>query len=536
MNQEQILQDVLPFVGGASNISRQVWQKNVLHLAVKDVGVLQLEALRGFDIVAGVELNRSRVSITMQGSEKEEETEMAKNKFDELADQIIGLVGGKDNFTKFFHCVTRLRFVVNDKSKVDEAAIKNIPGVVGTKWADNQIQIIIGTDVETAFNAICQKNGISDTSAAEAAPDQASAKKKITPMTVLEAVTGCIIPVIPAFMGCALVRTIGVLLGMLGIISTDSTTYQFFEIVNEGSNYFIPILVAYTAAKKFGATETLAMALCGMLLAPTFVGNVTNGTAMTLFGLPIYAGSYSGMLFPSIIIVFVMSYVEKFFKKHIHFLEIMLIPVCVTVVMVPLEFALLAPVGSWIGTLITNAIMFAYTKLGFIAVGLMTALFPLMVLAGMHTAMVPAMMTCYMTYGFDPMILPSMSISNFNEGAAALGVMLKSKNKNTRATALGAAIPAIVAGVTEPALFGLNLPHKTPLIAVIIGGFVGGCYLGLQGIGCYGAGGVGIMSVLGFISSEPRTLIHGLIGTVISVVVTFVLTLILYKGDKKEAA
>lgn len=530
MNQEQVLQNILPFVGGTSNISRQVWQKNILHLTVKDVGVLQLESLRGLDIVAGVELNRGRVSITMQGPEKEEEKEMAKNKFDELADQIIGLVGGKDNFTRFFHCVTRLRFVVIDKDKVDEAAIKSIPGVVGTKWADNQIQIIIGTDVESAFNAICQKNGISDTAAADGlAPKEVAKKKKITPMTVIEAVTGCIIPLLPAFMGCGLIRTIGVVLGMVGVISTDSTTYQVFNMVSDGCNYFMPLLVAYTAAKKFGATETLAMAICGVLLAPDFTANVANGVGMTLFGLPIYAGTYSGMLFPSIIIVFVMSYVEKFFKKHIHVLEIMLVPVCTVAVMVPLELCLLAPIGSWLGTLLTNAIMLIYSKLGFLGVGLLTGLFPLMVLVGMHTATIPAMMTCYMTYGFDPLILPAMSVSNFNEGAAALGVMLKSKDKNTKATALGAVIPAILAGVTEPALFGVNLPHKTPLIAVVIGGFVGGCYLGLQGVGCYGASGLGIMSVLGFISSEPHTLIHGLIGTVISIIVTFILTLILYK-------
>lgn len=534
MDRQQFFQTVLPFLGSEDNIIRYIWQDCDLYLTVKDAGALQLEALRMVDTVAGVELSRGRVKITMQGTESGKESNMAKNnKFEELAGSVIELVGGKENYTKFFHCVTRLRLVITDKTKVDEDAINAIACVVGTKWADNQLQIIIGTDVADAYHAICEKNGIKDGAEPADQPDTGE-KKKFSFMAVIEAVTGCIIPLIPVFMGCALVRTIGIVLGMTGVISTDSSTYQILDMVGIGSNYFMPVLVAATAAKRFGATETLAMGICALLLAPTFTANVAEGAAMTLFGLPVYSGDYSSMLFPSIIVVFVMSYVEKFFKKHIRVLQIMLIPLCTVLVMVPLQFCLLAPVGLWIGEIITSAIMYIYTKIGFLAVGLLAGLFPLLVFTGMHTATIPAMMTCYMTYGFDPLILPSMSLSNFNQGMAALGVMLKSKNKDTKATALGAAIPALAAGVTEPALFGVNFPNRTPLIASVIGGFVGGCYLGIQNVGCYGAGGLGVMSVLGFISPEPHTLVHGMIAVILSMAVSFVLTLVLFKDKKGE--
>lgn len=534
MDREQFLQIILPCLGGPENVSRQIWKENKLCVTVKDVGVLQLDALRKSDAVAAANIDRARVTVIMQGLKNEKESEMAKNnKFDGLAGSIIELVGGKENYTEFYHCVTRLRFGIVDKSKVNEDTIRKIEGVVGTKWADNQIQIIIGTDVADAYNAICEKNGIRD--GGESMPKAETAKKKkFTFMTVIEGITGCIMPLIPAFMGCALVRTIGIILGLTGLISTDSTTYQLLDMVGIGCNYFMPILVAGAAAKKFGATESLAMGLCALLLAPAFTANVADGVAMTFFGLPVYAGDYSNMIFPSIIIVFIMSYVEKVLRKYIHVLQIMLIPLCTVLIMVPLQFCLLAPVGLWVGELITNAIMFIYTKVGFIAVGLLAGVYPLLVFTGMHTATLPAMFTCYMTYGFDPIILPSQTLSNFNQGIASLAVVLKTKNPNIKTTALGAAIPAVAAGVTEPALFGVNFPQRTPLIAAMVGGFVGGCYLGLQHVACYAAGGLGIMAVLGFISTEPRTLIHGIIGTVISVVVTFVLTFILYK-DKKEA-
>ena len=535
MDQEQFLQSVFPYVGGKSNVVRHIWRESVLHLSLKDVGALSLDELRQAENVTAVELNRSRISVMTHGLEIKEDKSMAAGKFDELADKIIDLVGGKDNFDIFIHCVTRLRFNVKEKTKVQEAEIQKLSGVLGTKWADNQLQVIIGTDVIDAYQLICERNNITVTEKPNTLEKAADADQKtFSFMTIIEGINGCIIPLIPAFMGCALVRTFGIVLGMLGIISTEPTTYQLLDMVGIGCNYFMPILVASAAAKKFGVTESLAMGVCSLLLAPAFISNVADGVAMTLFGIPVYSGEYSSMLFPSIIIVFVMSYIERFFKRHIRVLQFMLIPLCTVLVMVPLEFCLLAPLGLWIGEIITNAIMFIYSKVGFIAVGLFTSIYPLLVFTGMHNATVPAMITCYMTYGFDPIILPGMTLSNFNQGFATLAVVFKTKKPKTKTTALGAAIPAIVAGVTEPALFGINFPHKVPLISAIIGGFAGGCYLGLQHVATYAAGGIGIMALLGFISSDPRTLIHGIIAAVISISVTFILTFIFYKDQKEE--
>lgn len=462
------------------------------------------------------------------------------DKYEELADKIVDLVGGKDNIEIFAHCVTRLRFNLKDKEKADIAGIEKIGTVIGVKWAGEQLQVIIGQGVAEAYLAVCEKHGLKQAGTKETGVNETASektgtdeKKKFSVMQVIEAITGCVIPLTPAFMGCAIVRTLAVALNMCGILSVESPTYIILNMVGEGGNYFIPILAAYTAAKRFGATEVMAMSLCSLLLAPTFVSNVTNEVPMSIFGLPIYAGDYSSMLFPAIFVVFVMSYVEKFFQKHIpKLLRMLLVPVCTMLIMVPLQFCLLAPAGLYIGSLITDAILFVYNQAGFIAVGLLGALFPLLVLTGMHTATVPAMITCYMQYGWDPIIIPAMTLSNFNQGIACFAVTLKSQNQDVKVMAGGAAVPAIVAGVTEPALFGVNFRYKTPLIAAVAGGFAGGCYLGIMNVGTYAAGGVGIMSVLGFISDNPNTLVHGLIGVAVSIVVTFVLTFILYKDQE----
>lgn len=457
-------------------------------------------------------------------------------KYNALADHVIGLVGGKENILSFTHCVTRLRFNLKDTPKAKTEQIKKLEHTVGTKWAGNQLQIIIGTDVANAYKAILEKNNMQELTSSGNAP-ATKGKKKFRPQAVIEAITGCVIPLIPAFMGVSLVKTLGILLNFMGILSAESSTYMMLDMVGTAGMYFMPILVAYTAAKKFGATEVLAMALCSLMLAPSFVENVTNSAAMTIWGIPVYNGDYSNMLFPSIIVVFVMSYVEKFFKKRIPaVLSMLLVPLCTMMVMVPLMFCLLAPVGLWIGALITDGIMFLYTKAGFLAVGLLAAIFPVLVLTGMHTATVPAMITCYMAYGFDPIILPAMTLSNMAESMAAFGVAVKAKKGDQKSTAIGAGIPAFLAGITEPALFGINLPYKTPLIAAILGGFVGGCYVGITHTGAFGAGGTGVLALVAFISEDAGTFINGIIGVAITCAVTFVATLLLFRNKRDATA
>lgn len=458
-----------------------------------------------------------------------------------LAEQIIEKVGGKENIAAVTHCATRLRFNLKDHDKVDLNALKKLKGALGAQQSGDELQIIIGNAVTDVCNAVCAVGGFTPGKAVDenldTTPTGKSKKDKSIFKSAITAIVGCIIPAIPAMMGACLVQTLVILLSTLGILSAESQTYQMFYMAGTAGMYFFPLIIAYTAAVKFKATPSLAIVLCSVLLYPDFISNVTNSVEMSVFGLPVYAGSYGNMIFPPIMVVFVMSYVERFFNKHCpKSLSIMLPPLLTMLVMLPLELCCIAPIGLIIGDVLASCLLTFYQIFGFIAPAIFTALYPFLVLTGMHYATIPAGTSMFFAYGYDPMVFCSMYLYNFMQGAASFGVALKSKNSEIKGLATSCGISAFVAGITEPALFGISLPHKTPLIASMIGGAVAGAYMGITHTGMFGAGGNGIFSVICFISSDPMTFINGLISVALGLVVTFVLTFILYKDTPSEVS
>lgn len=457
---------------------------------------------------------------------------MAKEKnYEELANNIAALVGSKDNVVSFAHCMTRLRFNVKDKGLVKVEEIEKLEGVVGTQWSNNQLQIIIGQSVGDAYNLICEKNGFKKEAAVE---ENVEEKKKFSAMTIFEGITACIIPLIPLFMASGLLKVLVVLGGLLHILPDTSTTTQILTMASDAALYFMPILVGYTAAKKFGADPSLAMGLCGLLVFPNFVELLGAGSAVSIFAIPVYHATYSNMIFPSILVVFVMSKVEKFFKKYVpELLKVMLVPLLTMLVMLPLALCALAPLGAFIGSGITVAIEFIYGKVGFLGVGILAAVYPLLIITGMHSTMAPVCISYFTKYGFDPLIIPACYIANFNQFAAALGVAVKSKDEKVKGIASSSALTAFLAGITEPALFGVSLRYKKPLVASVIGGLAGGIYAGIMHTKVVAMSGLGVFALAGFLSDDVMNLVNYCIAIVIGMVVTFVITLVTF--NDKEA-
>lgn len=458
-------------------------------------------------------------------------------KYVELADKVVDLLGGKDNISFFTHCVTRLRFNVKDKGLVDVGAIGKLPGAVGAQWSGDQLQVIIGQDVAAAYDLVCEKNGLAREDVVEddagAGIADGASSRRFNPKKILEAVTQCILPIVPAMMGPALIKMVATLLNMAGVLSSDSSTYLVICALSDAALYFMPIIVGYSAAVYFKASPAIVMGLASLLVFSSFVAGVSEGTMTNIFGLPIYAGSYGNMLFPSVLIAFVTSFVERFFKRHLpKMLEYLFTPVLTMLVMLPLMLVVLAPIGLIIGDAITSVCLFLYERVGFISVGLLTAIFPLLVITGMHYATIPAMTTCFLTWQKDPLVYPAMTIYNFCQAAAAAGVLVKSRDSEIKTTSAGVAVTALLAGVTEPTLFGISLRYKTPLVASIIGGFVGGCVFGLLGAAMFTGGGTGILSVVAFVGPDPMLFVYAIIGIVAAMLVTFVLTIVLFKDPK----
>lgn len=456
-----------------------------------------------------------------------------------LAKDILANVGGKENVASVTHCATRLRLNLKNNEKVDLDAIKKLKGAMGAQWSGDQLQIIIGASVDELCNTICKEGGFTPGKAvAETLDDSTASKKKTNPVQkVIEGIVGCIIPAIPGMLAASLTRTLALVLSMVGLLATDSPTYQMLDMAGTAGMYFFPLIIAYTAAVKFKATPSVAIVLCSVLLYPDFISNVTNGVGMSIFGLPVYSGSYANMIFPPIMVVFVMSYVERFFNKHCpKSLRIILPPLLTMAVMLPLELCAIAPVGLILGDLLSNCLLGFYHTFGFLAPAIFTALYPFLVLTGMHYATLPAGTAMFIAYGYDPIVFCSMYLYNIFQGIASAGVALKSKDSSIKGLAGSCAISSLVAGITEPSLFSISLPFKTPLIASMIGGFVGGAYMGITKTGLFGAGGSGIFSVISFVSADPKTFINGIISVVLGSIVTFVLTFILYKDTPEEVA
>lgn len=465
---------------------------------------------------------------------------MASETYRTMAENIVGLVGGTDNITFFTHCITRLRFNVNDKDAVDTKAIEALPGALSVQWSGDQLQVIVGQAVNDAYRLICEVNDLKPEEAVSDdegdAPATQGKQASWHPSMILDAISGCIMPLIPVLIGTGMLKVITIILQMTGLVDAASPTYTVLSFVADSGYYFLPIFVGASAAQRFNTSMGLGMVLGAMLIHPTFVSAVTEGTSLDLFGLPIYAASYASTIFPTIIAVYVMSFIERWLGKHTpEALRSLLQPLCTLIVMAPLTLCLIAPAGAFLGTFLADAVVWLYGTLGFGAVALMSAFLPFIIMTGMHAAFTPFIMQSFATVGYDPLLCTSMFISNFNQGAAALAVALKTKTAQARSTAVSAGITAILAGVTEPALYGVNMKYRTPLAASMVGSLVGAGIAGAWGVFAYAfAGSNGVFGLPIFIGNDVANLVHMIIAIAVGMVITFVLTLILYKAPGEE--
>lgn len=456
-----------------------------------------------------------------------------KKQYEELAAHTVQLVGGKENISYFTHCVTRLRFNLKDRGSVHLEEIKKIPGVLGAQWSGDQLQIIIGQSVGDVYQIICEKNGLVQQQAVSENLDAPREGKKITVSTVLDMIAGCLTPLIPMMIGAGLIKVILMLLSMCSILTTESSTYIVLDFAASAAFYFFPVMIGSTAAKKFGANPGIGMMLGATLISPTFISLVNSETPLSIYGLPIYAASYANTVFSMILTMAVCAPVEKFFAKHSpKALRTMLEPVLTILVMLPLMLCVLAPLGSLLGSVLAHGVMWLYDTVGFLGVAIFCALQPLLITTGMHTAFTPYLITSLATVGYDPIVCPPAFVSNVDHGIACVAVALKTKDKNLKSTAFTCAISAITAGVTEPALFGIILPLKTPMYATMIGNFFGGAMLGLLHVFIYSfPGGTGLFGLPIFLSGGITCLLHAVLAIAIGAVATFISTFILYRPE-----
>jgi len=459
-----------------------------------------------------------------------------KMKYKDIADHVVDLLGGKDNIVFFTHCVTRLRFNVKDKASVKKDEIEQLDKVIGTQWSGEQFQIIIGQDVGTAYNEVLEVTGLSGDGSV---PADDAPKKKFSFMTVMDYIAGSLTPLIPLLIGGGMFKVLLLVLQITGVLTTKSPSYVVLNFVGDAAFYFLPVFVGATAAKKFGTNQGLGMLIGAMLIDPNFVSAVSSGKALSLVGIPIFPGTYGNMIFPSILAVWLMSYVERFITRWTpDSLKSLVVPFATLLIMAPVTLWLLAPAGSYIGTYLVKFILWFYKTAGFLGVAVLSAAFPWIVMTGMHTAFAPYAVQTFATVGTEPLITIANFISNLDQGAAALAVGVKTHhNEKLRSTAFSCGITAILAGVTEPAMYGVNLKLMKPMYGAMIGSFFGAAFAGFMGVKAYAmAGSAGLFGTPVFIGNTIMTLVWALVGMAIGMVITFIATLILYKEDASEVS
>lgn len=444
-----------------------------------------------------------------------------KKDYAEIADTLIAALGGKENITRLFHCMTRLRFYVKDRTKINEKEILKVSGISGVNWHEDQFQVIAGNEVNEMYKALENKGVPTDD-----APAAESQSSKSVVSKIIDSITGCMTPMIPALTAAGMIKVVLSLLTTFHLVTDTSSTYQVISMIGDVTFYFMPFLIAANAAKVFRVNQSLALFIAGVYLSPAFVSMVASDAAITLFGLPITKATYSYSVIPVILMVWITHYIELLVDRITpKMVKLILNPTLVILISAPIALIVVGPLGTIIGNGLAVAINFLSAKLGFIIVGILAATFPFIVMTGMHHALTPIGLNAIATGGTDSLIFVSQVCSNIAQSGSSFAVAVKSKDENMKQLASAAGVSALM-GITEPALYGVTLKLKRPVVAAAIAAGIGGIVGGLLHVSLYIAQNC-IMAIPAFIGEKGMSnLLYGIIMIVVSFVASFVLTFI----------
>lgn len=463
--------------------------------------------------------------------------EEEKMDYKKLAERILEKLGGKENVESVVHCMTRLRFVLKDESQVDDEQVKKIKGVIGVMKKSGQYQIIIGNEVASVYKEICALGNFKEKTSVK----KIEKKNQNIISEMLDIISSVMSPVIPAIIGAAMIKVLLTVLPMIGILSNTSQTYELLSVIGDGAFFFMPVLIGMSAAKRFNANPYYAVSIALIILHPNFIsllkGANEAGQTVKFFNLiPVTYANYSYSVIPIILSVAVLPYIEQFVDKITpkitkNFLK----PMLVMLFIAPIVMVVIGPLGAIFGDMLSTAVYFIQDKLGFIAVGLVAAVFPFVVMTGMHHAFTPIKLGVLATTGFEGFICIAEFCANMAQGAAALAVSIKSKNSDIKQSAGSSAFSALVAGITEPALYGTNLRFKKPMIGACLGGLMGGLVGGFFQMKCYGVVTPAIVTIPQYLEEgNPQSFLYILITLGVTVVSTFIITYVIGFEDPVE--
>lgn len=439
-------------------------------------------------------------------------------------------VGGEENVQSLVHCATRLRFVLKDESRADGAAIKATPGVITTAQAGGQYQVVIGNDVPEVFaeiGKISKFGGSGDTSAATEGPKGNLFNRFISMIAAI------FTPLLWALAGTGLLKAFIAAAVTFGWLDNTTSTYLVLNALSDAFINFLPMALALTAARYFKASEFTSFAIAGALVYPTITASV-GLPDLTFFGIPFTMVTYVSSVIPIIIIVWLQSHAEKFLYRVLPAaIRRFVTPMIVVLIAVPLVFVVIGPISAilsgWIGT----GIGWVFENAPWAGGAIMGGLWQVFVIFGLHWGLVPLFTLEFQTTG-QILLLGPVFAAVLAQSAAVAGVWVRTRNKNLRSLAAPATLSGFLAGITEPAIYGINLPLKRPFAFGIVGGAVGGAIIAIGGVFSTAfvvPSGLALPALFG-----NGNMILLAIGLLVAIAVPFLLTVLVGFTDPAEDA
>ncbi len=440
---------------------------------------------------------------------------MAKD-YTQLSKNIVKLVGTEENVASFFHCATRLRFKVKNVDKVDIDSLKQLEGVITVINSGGQIQVVIGNHVDKVYDCILQVSNINaDVNSEGDETGISSGEKKSLINVFMETISGIFAPMLGVMSGAGMLKALLILFTSIGILDASMSTYRILYAAADAIFVFLPIILGYTAGKKFGCNPFVAIAIGMALVYPDMTAAFSANESLSFLGIPVIMVNYTSSVMPIIISVYVLSKFDKLLKKFIpDVLKMFLLPLIELAVIVPATFLVIGPVMDKFGKLLAAG----YTGLvglnPIVAGGILGLIWPAAVLFGLHWGFVPIVMNNIATLGRDTLFVIT-GPNNMAQAGAALGVFLKTKNKKLKELSGPAALSAVLAGITEPAIYGVTLPYKRPF-------YIGAVFSGIAGA-IVAASGASAPTLLGMsILALPGYIGKGFVGLLIACVIAYV--------------
>ena len=474
-------------------------------------------------------------------------------KYTQLAADIVKNVGGKENVISLAHCITRLRFKLKDEKKANTDVLKAMDGVVTVVQSGGQYQVVIGNAVGEVFDEILATQGISAAGGGGGAAVEEDDNANKKPLDIfIDTVSGIFTPVLGVLAASGMIKGLTALLAAFNIISTGGGTYQIMSVIGDAFFYFLPVFLAFSAARKFKMSEFAAMAIGASLVYPSLSTIMQGETLYTVLegsifesqihleflGIPVILMNYASSVIPIILAVWVGAKVEKFYAGVVpQLIRGFGVPFCTLLTMIPLTLLVVGPAATWLGQAI-GAVATGLFDLSPILAGLFIGAFwqPIVVF-GCHWGLVPIMIQNIVTYGADPVVI-TMFGTTFAQIGVVLAIILRTKDQKLK----GIAIPAFLSGifgVTEPAIYGVTLPRKKYFAISCIGGAIGGALVALLGVKLFIFGGLGVFQYPCFIDPATNDLsgmYNGMLVSAVAFAVGFGLTFPIYKDEAPAAA